>query len=241
MSTDIDQRTAALLVFVEENAPCRNSSATKGGSLGVIDLTEGAVQSLLLEVLGTGGLAGLIADGQLLAAALLSIQHLSGLGGVDGHGLLAHDVLARVQRVYGDEAVGTVGGADVNYLNGLVSQKILVVFVDLSVGSAVLGLGGLSTFYDDVTEGHHFHVGKLFQRGHMLTVGDTAAADDTDLYDSFFCHVSVLLFLEHNATAMRLLPTFYSISGGFSMGLCGFFEVCRVAQNGDGGFGRNGG
>ena len=194
MSTDVDQRTAALLVLVEEYAPGGNGSAAEGGSLGVVDVTEGAVHSLLLEVLRAHGLAGLVADGQLLAATLLGIQHLLGLDGIDGHGLLAHDVLACVQRVHGDEAVGAVGGADVNHLNGLVGQKILVVLVDLGVGGAVLGLGGLGALDDDVAEGDQLHVGELREGGHMLAVGDTAAADDTDLYDSV-SHRMILLLL----------------------------------------------
>ena len=59
----------------------------------------------------------------------------------------------------------------------------------------------------------------------MLAVGDAAAADDTDLYDSLFCHVVVLLiYHEQNAAAYtaaacvadtHILPHFGRFFNGF--------------------------
>jgi hypothetical protein len=76
----------------------------------------------------------------------------------------------------------------------------------------------------------------------MLAVGDTAATNDTDLYDSLFCHVVVLLFIMNKMQPLiRLLPTFYRILQCFAMVLSWFLEVWWVAQNRRGAFGRNGG
>jgi hypothetical protein len=78
----------------------------------------------------------------------------------------------------------------------------------------------------------------------VLAVGDAAATDDTDFYNSFLCHSFVLLFIIDRICLLkyfcRLISSFYRILGGFSMGLDRFLEVWWVAQNGEGRFGRNG-
>ena len=186
MRTDVNQRTAALLVFIQEYAPGRNGSAAQRGCLCVIDLTKRAVLSLFLEVLSTHRLAALVTDGQLLARASSSVQHLLCFLGVDRHRLFAHNVLACFQRVHGDKGVGAVGRADVYDVNGLVLQELLVIRVNNRVGCAVLCLCVDRSLLNDVTECNQFNSRQLFERGHVLAVCNTAATDDTN---SEFFHI----------------------------------------------------
>ena len=55
MGSDVDQRTAALLVFVEEYAPGRNGAATDSGCLCVVDVAERAGLALLLAAMSAKG------------------------------------------------------------------------------------------------------------------------------------------------------------------------------------------
>ena len=105
MGTDIYERTAALLILVKEHAPCGHSPAAKRDSSAVIDIAEIAVFTRLLEIEGVGSPAGLIADGQLLAGALRSLTHSLCLGIGLGHGLFAHDMLARLKSVNSYESM----------------------------------------------------------------------------------------------------------------------------------------
>ncbi len=69
-----------------------------------------------------------------------------------------------------------------NHVDGLVLEQLFIVGIDLRAFDAVFPGGLLGALLDDVAEGDHFHVGQLLQRGHVLAVGDAAAADDTDSY-----------------------------------------------------------
>ena len=51
VSSDVDKGTAALLMLVEEYAPCGNCTASQSDSTCVVDITEGAGKSRILEVL----------------------------------------------------------------------------------------------------------------------------------------------------------------------------------------------
>ena len=182
MGTDVDQRTAALFVFVQEYTPGGNGTTTDCGCLGIVDVTEGTCFCFCLQELGVASLTGLVADGQLLAVSLGGIQHLLGFHGVDCHGLFTHNVLACIQSIHSDKAMCSVGSQNVNHVDGLVFQQLLIVFIYSSTGCTVLGSSSFCSFHNDVTESNHFHLRDLCQRRHMLTVGDTAAADDTDSY-----------------------------------------------------------
>ena len=132
-------------------------------------------------------MAVLIADGQLLSGFLSGFDHQAGICGALGHGLFAHDVLARVQRVDGDFRVRAVGGADVNHVDLRIGQQFLIIGINLCAGHAVF-LGGLHrALLDQVAEGNHVRHIHSLNRGHVLAVGDAAAADDTD-FQSFLFH-----------------------------------------------------
>ena len=194
VGTDVDERTAALFVFVQEHAPGRNGTTTDRGRLCIVNVAEGAGQRFALEELGIVSLAALVPDGELLAVALRRVEHLLRFYGIDRHRLFTHDVLASVESVHGDEAVRAVRGQDVYHIDGLVRKQLLIIRVDRRIRRAVVALRLFSPFFDQVAECHHFHIGELFQRGHMLAVCDTAAADDTDtdLVICTDCHRSYL-------------------------------------------------
>ena len=180
MGSDVDQRTAALLVLVKEHTPGRNAAATNCGSLTEIDIAERAVLSLLLEVESVGGLTVLITDRELLSAAFSCVEHLLSLGGVDSHRLLAHYVLACLESGNGDRAVHSVRCADMYNVDALVLKELSVILVDLCIGGAVLLLSSLGSLNDDIAECYHFCVGLCSERGHMLAVCDSAASDNSD-------------------------------------------------------------
>ena len=118
MGADVDQGAAALLFRIEEHAPGGHGAAADGLGLGVVDIAQIAVFARrFFRYMAVRTEAVLIADGQLLAGALGRVQHLLGLGGVDGHGLFAHDVLAGFQRVHRDEGVLLVGGQHMHHVD----------------------------------------------------------------------------------------------------------------------------
>ena len=59
-------------------------------------------------------------------------------------------------------------------------QQFLIIGKDLRAGHAVFLGGLLSALFDDVAERDHFNVLQLLQGGHVLAVGDAAAADNTN-------------------------------------------------------------
>ena len=104
-------------------------------------------------------------------------------------------MLACVQSVYRNKAVCPVGRQNVYHIDGLVFQQLFIIFINSSAGCTVLGSSRLGSFHHDVTERNHFHLCDLCQRRHMLTVGNTTAADDTDSYLVIRtnCHICIYL------------------------------------------------
>ena len=70
-------------------------------------------------------------------------------------------MLAGIQSIHGDEAVCTVGRADVNHVDVLFLEQIAVVGVNACIGRAVLLGGILCALHDQVTESDHFHIAQL--------------------------------------------------------------------------------
>ena len=81
-----------------------------------------------------------------------------------------------------DLAVSDVGSKYVNRINCGVCQELMIVGINLSVRRTVLFSCLLSPFGDQVAECAHINIlGLLRHSGKMLLVGDTAAANKTDL------------------------------------------------------------
>ena len=100
-------------------------------------------------------------------------------------------MLARLQRGHRDFTVGAVGGADMHHVDAAVLKQLPIVLVHLGPRRAKF-LGRLfGPLHDDVAERHHVGLVRLRpQGGHVLAVGDAAAADDAD---AKFFHVRYLL------------------------------------------------
>ena len=192
VGADIDKRTAALLILVEENAPGRNRSAAQGDGAAVIDIAEVAVVARLLEIERISSPALLIADSQLLAGALRGLVHLLCLGIGLCHGLFAHNVLARLERIHRYKRMRAVGGADMDALYALVLEQLSVIGIDLCALDAELLCGLYRSLLDDIAESDHLGLFDLFKCGHMLAVGDAAAADNAYSYLSFHIASPVL-------------------------------------------------
>jgi hypothetical protein len=93
-------------------------------------------------------------------------------------------VLACVERVNGDKAVGAVGGKNVNDVNVLVLDNLVVVggyiFIALTEFSASLD----SALLNDITESDDLKIFLLYESGKVLVVGDAAASDDSGAKNS---------------------------------------------------------
>ena len=70
VSSDVDKRTAALLVLVEEYSPRGNRSSAESGCLCVVNIAECAGVNLGLEELSVLSETALVSDRKLLAGAL---------------------------------------------------------------------------------------------------------------------------------------------------------------------------
>ena len=184
MRADIDQRTAALLLFVDEHTPGRNCSATDSDSLGIVDFAEVVLIGEVFKIHGFLAETVLIADGEDFARLVASFNHLLGFLVVHSHRLFAENVLAGVERVDGDAAMLAVVGEHEHRVDALVFKELFVVGVNLAGFVAVLLVSLDRALFDDVAERYHFGVRVLLFGGHVLAVCDTAAADNA--YSHFF-------------------------------------------------------
>ena len=185
VSSDVYERTAALLVLVEEHTPVRNCSTTDSRSLSIIYLTENAIVCLGLEVNRIVTETVLVTYGELLAGSVCSIDHLLCLSRVYSHRLLTHNVLSCLKSVNCNKAVRTVRSTYVNNLNALVSKKILVVLVSLCVGCTELCSRSLSSLKHDITESNDLAAIDCSKSGKMLSVCDASASNNSNFYVSF--------------------------------------------------------
>ena len=135
---DVDKGTAALLVFVEEHAPCGHGAAAQCGRLGVVNVAERSRVRLVFDIYRVVALAALIAYRQLLSGARRGVKHFLRLDGVDSHRLFAHNVLARLKCVNGDKAVTAVRSQHMNNVYGFVLEQLFIVGVDRTVGRSEL-------------------------------------------------------------------------------------------------------
>ena len=162
-------------------------------SLGEIDVAELTLLGRPLHQQRIGTEAVLIANRQLFTGFLRGFQHQTGVRRGFGHRLLAHDMLAGLQGRHGDLTVGAVGGADMHHVDGFVGQQLMIIHIDLCTFGSVCSRCLLRPFHDQIAERHQFHpVALLLQRGQVLAVGNSAAADNADLQ---FCHLFFLHFL----------------------------------------------
>ena len=132
-------------------------------------------------------LTALIADSEYLAGLLCSVYHFLSLNGVDRHRLFAHNVLARMKCVNGYKRMGTVRSTNVYCIDLGIEKQLLVIGINLGVGSTEILCCLFSLFGNDVAECNHLHVAQILKRGHMLTVCNTAASYNSDFYN-FFTH-----------------------------------------------------
>ena len=137
---NINDRTAALFLLVEEHAPVRRAASADGKAVRVIDLAKLARFDVLLCIGAFRLVTVLIADGQSLARCFCRVKHSLGVSGGLCHGLFAHHVLACIKRVDRDLRVLQIGRQNVNDLDLLVLQELTVILIHLRVGRAVLFL-----------------------------------------------------------------------------------------------------
>ena len=186
MGPDIDERPAALLVLIQENAPVGCAPASDRICFGIIDIAQIAPIDHALQIRALGLMPVLITNRELPACFLRGLYHAPGISGSLGHRLLAHDMLACIQGIDCNFSMGTVWGAHMYHIDGFVVEQLLVVCIHLCVGCAVFGSGLFCLFPDDIAESHHVCPVDRLQRRHVFSVSDSAAAYDSDTQP--ICH-----------------------------------------------------
>ena len=186
MGPDIDERPAALLVFIQENTPVGCASATDRICFGIINIAQIAPIDHALQIRALGLMPVLVTDRELHACFFCGFYHAPGISGCLGHRLLAHYMLARIQRINCNFSMGTVRGAHMYRIDSFVAEQLLVVCIYLCVGCAIFGSGFFCFFLDDIAESHHVCPVDCLQGRHMFPVSDSAAADDSDTQP--ICH-----------------------------------------------------
>ncbi|MPN04460.1 hypothetical protein SDC9_151698 [bioreactor metagenome] len=178
VGADVDERTAALLVFVQEHAPVGGTPTADGKGLGVVDVPQIAPLNHALQIVAFCLVAVLIPDGQLFARFVGGFHHAARVGGGLGHGLFAHHMLSGMQCVNGDIGMGTVGGAYMHHVDGSILQQFPVVLIHLGLRRSVFLCRLFRFVPDKVAESHQVHPVKRLQGRHVFPVGNAAAADD---------------------------------------------------------------
>ena len=183
----LNQRAAALFVLIEENAPGRHRAAADRMGLAEIDFAQIAPFHIPLHHLAVRTETVLIADGQLLPGFFSGVQHLPCVRHGFRHRLFTHNMLASFQRRDGDFAVTAVRRTDMHHVDRLVFQQIMIVGVYLRAFHAVCLRRLLRPFHDDIAESDQLNpVGLTGQRRQVLSVGNAAAADDSDFQLAHF-------------------------------------------------------
>jgi hypothetical protein len=90
-------------------------------------------------------------------------------------------MVARFQRGNRNGRVGLVGRKYIHHIQLHILKHFFVIGVDLRVLCAVFLRGFVGAFLYDVTKRDHVRLTRLRQIGHVLPVGDSAAADNTRL------------------------------------------------------------
>ena len=183
VAADIAQSAQACGAVFDEGGTegSGDASAAAAAGLDVVDVAQDAGLDDLLDHLHVLVHTGLEADGNHLAGLLLGLADSDGLFQGDAHGLLQQDVQAGLQRVDGALGMGAVVGADADgvQVQGLVGQHLGVVAVALNAFHAQVCEELLSLAGDQVGTCHDLNVG-LLQVADHVSLGDPAAADDTD-------------------------------------------------------------
>ena len=96
-------------------------------------------------------------------------------------------MLARFERVYCNERMRAVRSADMNAFNALVLEQLSVIRIDFCALDAEFLCRLYGSLLNDIAESDHLGLFDFFERGHMLAVGDSAAADDA--YSDFSSHI----------------------------------------------------
>ena len=178
MSADIDQRTAALLLRVQEHAPGGDRSSADGVGLRVVDLSQVAALTGSLQILGVSPVAVLVTDGENLSCLSGGLDHGLGLRVSLCHGLFTHDMLARPQGGDGHRRVGAVGGQYIHHIQ-LFPDQLLIIGIDPGILRSVLRFRLDGPLLDQITESHDLKVSVFLHGGQMFGVGDAAASYDT--------------------------------------------------------------
>ena len=118
-------------------------------------------------------------DGEAAAGGLGRVEHAPGVDVGAGHGLLAEDVLARLERGDGHGRVVVVVQADVDGVDVVAGEQVAEVGVD--VGDGVQPGHAARLRLVDVGDGDDLDVGHLGV-GLDVAFADLADADDADFH-----------------------------------------------------------
>ncbi len=160
-------------------APGAGALLADEGSGEGLDLADGAIGGERAEAFDDGIVPEAVSDHEVDVVGAAGVDHAATLGGRDGHGLFAEDVLAGFGGADGEVAVHGVGEADVYGVDGgVVADGVVgVVGVDGVVGEVVALAVGLALFVGmSGDDGGEFGLGGLGE-GLREDAGDGAEAN----------------------------------------------------------------
>ena len=188
----------------EVDTPVQNHAAALGGILTPVpgdtagavatglDVVHGAQLTALVDVPHDQKLtvpAAVLVDRKELAGGLGGVDHLLEIGGGQGNGLLADDVLARGQSLEGQGLVLIVGDGDGDEIHRGIPQKLLQGCVGMDAsGLSQRALGGLN-----IVNTHQIDDVAVLEEA-TVPAAHTAVTDDCRI---FLCH-DVIPFLSRN-------------------------------------------
>ena len=178
MSTDIDQRTAALLFFIKKYPPGRHRSPSERMRLCKIDVSHLSVFAHFFQVGAVRTIPVLVCDIQHSPCPLCRLQHFLCFRISSCHRLFAHDILARLHGSDGNFGMRSVRCRHIYHIKIFLYQ-FPVVSEYLCVTAAELFFCLLCLLRDYVTECDHFIESALFHCRKMLCIGNSPASYDT--------------------------------------------------------------
>ena len=152
MSSDIDQRTAALFGFVREYSPCRNSPSSDSVCFCEVDFSQFPFLTCTFQRLSVCTESVLVSDSEFLSGFLPCIHHLPGIFCCCSHRLLTHNMFSRFKCSHRDRAVSNVRSADMYHIDLRIFQELLIILINFCSLCSVFLCSFLCSFSDDIAE-----------------------------------------------------------------------------------------
>ena len=174
---DIDHGTAALELFLSEDAPVRDTASAESAALDEHDFAELSFIAGADEEFGIVVVSLLEADGEFAFVLLCNFDHFFALFDAHAHGLFSHGMAAGIEGVDDGGSVDTVGGADVDRIGLDLLEHDFPVFEERLFRETPFCFHDFEAFGENIDAGDDFDFRDVFVCFHV-GLADAAASDD---------------------------------------------------------------